>query len=372
MFSGCNHPEAKMQDNVAGKIFNIQSDKLIEMKQTGFSTELDFQKLLADYPDLLAGDQIDTIIPRRWLLIKREMGITDQPSGNDRWLLDHLFLDQDGVPTLVEVKRSTDPRLRREVVGQVLDYAANGILHWTSERIKELYKQTCDVEKADADERLESFLVDPDLQEVFWENVKTNLSLGKIRILIVADIIPPELRCVVEFLNKQMNPAEILAIEIRQFEGQGIKTLVPLVFGQASETRPNSKPQYNLTKFIVTIDGVEYPSEVRRRAVLRVVRALAKAGKSPEEINKAIPWRKVIYKIPVSTSDESLSKVLAVEYHRKNPESLWFLKDADLIAFPDGKYVVEKHWGKRAGEALDSWIKEFNLNVSYKVVGQVG
>jgi hypothetical protein len=31
--------------------------------------------------------------------------------------------------------------------------------------------------------------------------------------------IPAELRRIVEFLNKQMNPAEVLALELRQFEG---------------------------------------------------------------------------------------------------------------------------------------------------------
>jgi hypothetical protein len=30
--------------------------------------------------------------------------------GGGRWSVDHLFLDQDAVPTIVEVKRSTDPR----------------------------------------------------------------------------------------------------------------------------------------------------------------------------------------------------------------------------------------------------------------------
>ena len=32
-----------------------------------------------------------------------------------------------------------------------------------------------------------------------------------------------------------MDPAEVLAIELRQFEGQGLKTLVPVVFGQTQE-----------------------------------------------------------------------------------------------------------------------------------------
>ena len=53
------------------------------------------------------------------------MGIPGDEDGGGRWSLDHLFLDQDANPTLVEVKRSTDTRIRREVVGQVLDYVAN-------------------------------------------------------------------------------------------------------------------------------------------------------------------------------------------------------------------------------------------------------
>ena len=48
-----------------------------------------------------------------------------------RWTI--CFLDQDGIPTLVEVKRASDTRIRREVVGQMFDYAANALLHWPLE-----------------------------------------------------------------------------------------------------------------------------------------------------------------------------------------------------------------------------------------------
>jgi hypothetical protein len=41
--------------------------------------------------------------------VTREAGVPDGDDASDRWSLDHLFLDQDGVPTLVEVKRSSDP-----------------------------------------------------------------------------------------------------------------------------------------------------------------------------------------------------------------------------------------------------------------------
>jgi len=63
------------------------------------------------------------------------------------------------------------------------------------------------------------------------------LQAGKIRLLFVADQIPQELRRIVEFLNKQMDPAEVLALELRQFEGQGLKTIVPVIYGQTEEAK---------------------------------------------------------------------------------------------------------------------------------------
>ena len=48
--------------------------------------------------------------------VRFAFGIPGNEDGAGRWSVDHLFLDQDAIPTLVEVKRSTDTRIRREVV----------------------------------------------------------------------------------------------------------------------------------------------------------------------------------------------------------------------------------------------------------------
>ena len=66
------------------------------------------QQLLADHPSILAGEEDDNGAARRWLLITREASVPDTPDGGGRWSVDHVFLDQGAVPTLVEVKRSTD------------------------------------------------------------------------------------------------------------------------------------------------------------------------------------------------------------------------------------------------------------------------
>jgi hypothetical protein len=221
---------------MSGGIFLIQgSGVLVEMKEQPYDTEAVLQSLLANYPNLLAGDQIDVATPRRWLLIAAEMGVPGEEDGGDRWSLDHLFLDQDAVPTLIEVKRSSDTRIRREVVGQMLDYAANAVVYWPLESIRARFEESCRQRGVDPVVEIETLLVPTTGPDEFWQRVKTNLQAGRVRMIFVADVIPAELRRVVEFLNSQMDPAEVLAVEIKQFVGQGLKTLVPRVVGQTIE-----------------------------------------------------------------------------------------------------------------------------------------
>jgi len=104
---------------VRGAIFLIQNDgQLMEMNEQGYDSEDILQTLLAKYPNLLAGDQINSAVPRRWLLISREASLPSEEDGAGRWAVDHLFLDQDAIPTLVEVKRSTDAVSEEKLSGR--------------------------------------------------------------------------------------------------------------------------------------------------------------------------------------------------------------------------------------------------------------
>jgi len=218
------------------------------MTEQKYDSEELLQELLAKYPNLLAGDQMDSSSPRRWLLISRELGVPSEEEGGGRWSLDHLFLDQDGIPTLVEVKRSSDTRLRREVVGQMLDYAANAIVYWPVERIRTKFETNYEADNIDPKTALTEVLGADKDQEEFWQKVKTNLQAGKVRLVFVADEIPSELRRIVEFLNEQMDPAEVLAVEITQYAGKGLKTLVPRVIGQKQIPQLRGK-QWDKTSF---------------------------------------------------------------------------------------------------------------------------
>ena len=236
---------------MGGAIYLIQGKELIEMTEEKYDLEDELQGHLEQHPDILAGDQVDCEAPRHWLLVSREVPIPSKEEGTGRWSLDHLFLDQDGIPTFVEVKRSTNTELRRKVVGQMLDYAANAIAYWPSGAIRNLFEDECRKKNRDAVNELANVLGTDTDPSSFWTKVEANLESGNVRLIFVADEIPGELKRIVEFLNKQMHTTEVLALEIRQYVGKGQRTLVPRVVSQT--LGPESQP-WNEGRFLEVLD----------------------------------------------------------------------------------------------------------------------
>jgi hypothetical protein len=156
----------------------------------------------------------------------------------------------------------------------MLDYAANGVAYWPVEEIRALFEANCTASGIEAVETITK-LIGPDGDaDDFWLRVKTNLQAGKIRMLFVADVIPPELRKIVEFLNRQMDPAEVLALELRQYEGEGLKTLVPMLFGQTEEAQQKKTASGMQRQW----DEASIYTEMERRAgpePVRVARKIA-------------------------------------------------------------------------------------------------
>ncbi|OCQ92595.1 hypothetical protein BCD67_01310 [Oscillatoriales cyanobacterium USR001] len=224
---------------MGGGIYLIQDDdRLVEMTEQPYNSEDQLQELLETYPNLIAGDQIDRATPRRWLLISRDVTLLSEDESAGRWSLDHLFLDQDAIPTLVEVKRTRNADSRHKIVGQILDYAANAVVYWPIESIIALFEANCREQNRDPEQIFEEFLGIDANEDRFWQKVKTNLQAGKFRLVFVADEISSEMRRVVEFLNEQMDPVEVLALEIKQYVSQdGLKTLVPRIIGQTAEAQ---------------------------------------------------------------------------------------------------------------------------------------
>lgn len=262
-----------------GKIYlRAGSGGLVEMTEARYDAEEELQRLLAEYPDLLAGDQMDPAAPRRWLLIEREAPIEDTAGGMPRWSLDHLFLDQEARPTLIEVKRSSDTRLRREVVGQMLDYAANVVAHWPAGELRRRYEAR--LRASGVEDRLPTLLggpPDPEAIDTFWASADANLAARRLRLVFVADVIPQELLRIIEFLNETMAEIDVLGVEVRQFVGEGHVSLVPRVVGRTATaakrkeaTSSRTIRRWTLEEFRAEADSVGGPGA--RRVIDPLVR----------------------------------------------------------------------------------------------------
>lgn len=208
------------------------SGELEPLTEERFETEDLLQHLIGQHPELLAGDQMRPDDPLRWILIKREMPI-------EGWAVDHLLIDQHSWPTLVEVKRGANREIRRNIVGQMLDYAATAASVWSERDMRRIFEESSE----SSDDEIGNLLGDdnePDV-DAFWEQVAINLEANRLRLLFVADEIPNELERVVKFLNEQTRDnLEVLAVEVKQYPGQFGDALVSRVIGQVDSLHKDS------------------------------------------------------------------------------------------------------------------------------------
>jgi hypothetical protein len=216
------------------EIFIISQDQLQTLPyrsmRSGFlgkSLEDALQTLLQKYPEVIPGAQISPALdsPPQFLLLRREM-----PIGN--WSLDHLYVDQYGILTLIETKLAENPEARREVIGQIIEYAANSTTAWASGKLRQYATEFWNNQgKLLEDVIIETF-GDIDIENL-WELIEENLKHNRIRLIITADDIRPEVRRMIEFLNREMQNTEVLGLELRPY-GDDVESLVlvPRVIGQ--------------------------------------------------------------------------------------------------------------------------------------------
>ncbi len=95
----------------APTIFLInKNNEIVELSNHPYDSERRLQELLSKFPNILAGDQMSGGTPVKWLLVSREGGIPDEEGGRERWSLDHVFIDQDGIPSVGALGRPSIER----------------------------------------------------------------------------------------------------------------------------------------------------------------------------------------------------------------------------------------------------------------------
>lgn len=219
----------------------------------GVTLEDAFQTLLEQYPEIIPGKQITPGADDapRFVLIRREA-----PIGG--WSLDHLLVDQYGILTLVECKLMQNSQSRREVVGQVIEYAANASVTWGGGQLRDFANNYWSDRGKDFGEVCRSVLGLEDEIDAFWDTVESNLQQGKIRLIIAGDEIRPEVRRMIEYLNDEMERVEVLGLELRCYgHGEERLVLVPTIVGQTVA---------NLDKRNVSAKYTKWTAEAARTA----------------------------------------------------------------------------------------------------------
>jgi hypothetical protein len=279
------------------KILLIDGGKVTPLNETKFTEEGKLQDYLEKYPNLIPlSDIVEGASDL--VCIGREVG-----AGSGA--IDLLCVDKDGLLTIIETKLRRNRELRREVIGQIIEYAAY-VSQWAADdvyRVASEYFSKSDKVPAEykgktLDEGMKQIVGEEFSDEDFRSSIGQNLREGRIRLIIAVDELIEPLRATVTFLNSQSN-FDILLLEVSDFEESETKrVLVPLLFGYA-QTRETSKvkpPKINEEIFLDRCRAEGHEKAVELYSRVKALRESRRA--SGDFINWGvsgysyrIPWR---------------------------------------------------------------------------------
>lgn len=188
---------------MSNSLYFMLDGKAYELVVGGFEKETDLQKIVEDNPNLLARS-FDDALPLKLYLVDREFGTYVIGDSGTQYSADHILVDETGIPVIVEVKRSSDTRIKREVVAQMLDYACRSD-SWDVNLLREKFCQ----KNFDAPEGMKT--------DEFWGKVSDNLHQHHLRLAFVADVIPDTLKVLIQFMDTTMKDIEVYGVELRPY-----------------------------------------------------------------------------------------------------------------------------------------------------------
>lgn len=206
------------------------------VESNAYAAENELQELLAASPNIISMDEIR---PGAGPLVAavREFSL---PVG----YIDILAFTARGDIAIIECKLAKNTQAKREVIGQILDYAAH-IWDMNYEELDQSIQNMTNKSLADFVHEQSN---DPDwAEEEFRANVRSALEQGNFILTIAVNEINEELNRIVRYVNSAGNPAfSFAALEMRRFHKSSIEMLVPHVFGpthSASSSKPPSLGQ---------------------------------------------------------------------------------------------------------------------------------
>lgn len=227
------------------------------------------QELISNNPYILPVSEIEPfftpLIP-----IGREVPV-------DAGFIDNLFISPEGYLTIVETKLWRNPEARREVVGQIIDYAKD-LNKWDYEKLNKevsLYHQNTIGKPIGIIEKLkEVHPVEEEDEPAIIDNISRNLSQGRFLLLIAGDGIRESVEAMMEYLGQtpQLN-FSLALVELQVYElvtsAEKLLLVVPQIITRTKE----------IVRAVVHVQGTE-TSNVKVDLDLDVDEAKSKSVKS--------------------------------------------------------------------------------------------
>lgn len=204
---------------MGANLYFMSGDRAISMSEHRYEHESILQKIIADNPNLLLRDTDPD--GSRLMLVDREFDMAEGDDSYASYYLDHLLVDQSGMPVLVEVKKSSNPQARREVVAQMLDYASRAST-WDVDDLRQRFKQN----------NYGSEILDAYDTDEFWMQVANCLKAERVKLVFAADRIPSTLRTLIGFMDRNMDGIEVYGVELRRYKADGVTMLTSNVAGE--------------------------------------------------------------------------------------------------------------------------------------------
>jgi hypothetical protein len=182
--------------------------KWAEPSSHGYADESSLQALLAEHPTLLPGVVGESAVCREF-----QSGVGPA---------DIVIVDAESSITLVECKLAANREVRREVIGQVLDYASR------------LWQMPLDDFLGQWQARGGTPMADVlgDAQDTGLAALGSNLRAGRFRIILAVDSINDDLMRIVSYLNSVTNAdTSVVAVEFRKMTYGDTEILMPRSFG---------------------------------------------------------------------------------------------------------------------------------------------
>ncbi|WP_246217835.1 hypothetical protein [Jiella pacifica] len=174
----------------ASKAATLEPISLVE--RIGAVSEADIQALVHQFPECLPISEIDATFEGP-VPICRELYT---PAG----AIDNLMVTPSGLPVIVECKLWRNPEGRREVVGQILDYAKE-LSRWSSSDMQREVNKRLGLQGNSLFALVQK--VSQDVDEVtFNDSLTRNLRNGRFLLLIVGDGIREGVEAITEYIQR--------------------------------------------------------------------------------------------------------------------------------------------------------------------------